>query len=450
MFRALLLILLLEGFITISVEIITIRQLTPFFGSSIVITSIIIGVFLLFLALGYWRGGTHSEDFFKKLTKNFILSMFWIGIGLSHSFIYLFFHYITLLLPFLFSLALYLMIILAPIVYWLGQTIPLTTNLFNQQQRASRISGHALFLSTAGSFLGALTTSLILFQFIGVAWSVVINCGLLLILILQLRTQSALRWWHVAFLIYGVYCIKLINIDIGKEQFILTNNYANYRVVTQPNQTKILEINSSSSSMLTKNQKSFAYIEYIRDLLFNQLKLTHKKILVIGAGGFTLTARGDNNNDVTYVDIDPAIRKISEEHFLNNKIIGHFIGQDIRSYLNQSSTLYDVIISDAYSHQTTIPPQLLTTDYFEQLASHLSPNGLLIVNLIANPLFQDKFSRRADNTIRHVFEFCYIVPVNWGMSLANMLYVCQNQPSEKHVYTDNLTTATVDFFSKKH
>lgn len=51
-------ILILEGFVTISVEILTIRQLIPFYGNSVIITSIIIGIFLLFLAFGYWRGGT--------------------------------------------------------------------------------------------------------------------------------------------------------------------------------------------------------------------------------------------------------------------------------------------------------------------------------------------------------------------------------------------------------
>lgn len=72
-------ILLLEGFITISIEVLTIRQLLPFFGGSVLITSIIIGFFLLFLALGYWRGGVYQDKFFQQLCRNFSLSMIWIG-----------------------------------------------------------------------------------------------------------------------------------------------------------------------------------------------------------------------------------------------------------------------------------------------------------------------------------------------------------------------------------
>lgn len=444
------LILLLEGFITISVEIITIRQLTPFFGNSIVITSVIIGVFLLFLALGYWRGGSHNNHFFKALSKNFIFSLFWIGVGLNYTFIYLFLNKLSQYnTPTLCTLALYLLFILAPIVYWLGQTIPLTTNLFNQQHRASRISGYALFISTAGSFLGALITSLLLFQWVGVAWAIVINCGLLLILIVQLRTHSALRWWHIGILFYGLYCIKYMNIDIGKAQFIKTNSYANYRVLTPTPEAKILEINASFSSMLTTKQRSFAYIEYIQNLLFNQLKLSDKTILVIGAGGFTLSAQGEHGNHITYLDIDPDIKTIAEKHFLNTGIKGQFIGQDARAFLNHSSKSYDVIISDVYSHQLAIPPQLLTVDYFQKLASHLSVDGLLIVNLIASPLFNDAFSQRADNTIRQVFKFCTVTPISWETKVANMIYVCRNQKEEQKVYTDNLTTATLDFFAMK-
>src|SRR5438045_3352252 len=93
-----LMILLLEGFITISVEIVTIRQLLPFYGSSVVITSVIIGFFLLFLALGYYRGGLHRSQFFKKLSKNYCLSLLWIGLGLSYVFIGLFFRLTVLAL----------------------------------------------------------------------------------------------------------------------------------------------------------------------------------------------------------------------------------------------------------------------------------------------------------------------------------------------------------------
>ncbi|KTD65871.1 fused MFS/spermidine synthase [Legionella spiritensis] len=449
MLQTLLAILLLEGFVTISVEILTIRQLIPFFGNSVIITSIIIGFFLLFLALGYWRGGSYQHDFYRKLSNNFIRAMIWIGIGLSYVFI-LFFYYLTairLLFPYWISLTLYLLLVLAPIVYWLGQTIPLTTNLFNQQLKVSHISGRALFLSTIGSFLGALVTSLLLFQYLGVAWTVFINCLLLYGLIIQLRSSADLHWGSVLMLLIVILLIMIININYEKKLFKLTNNYANYQVLETKEFNKVLQINLSGSSMLSSDRKAYPYIEFIRNLLFEQLQLRHKKILVIGAGGFSLTASGTNNNEVTYVDIDPDIKELAEKHFLGEPVSGRFVGQDARLYLNQDPQRFDVIVSDVYSNQATVPESMLTREYFRQLDSHLKPHGFIVVNIIASPFFRDTYSKRVYNTVHQVFPFCAVIPLHWHEQKSNVIYICGKQSPDKSVYRDDLNSATFDYFT---
>lgn len=442
-------ILLLEGFITISVEIITIRQLLPFFGGSVVITSIVIGFFLLFLALGYWRGGTHPRDFFKQLSRNFIFSLFWIGIGLSYTLIALYYRLTInyLHMPFLVSLSLYLVLVLAPIVYWLGQTVPLTTNLFNQQHRVSRISGRALFLSTIGSFLGALLTSLVLFQYLGVASAVVINALLLFALVIYVREGSGISWWHLGMLIPAILFIMFLNLSVEQAEFKKTNNYANYRVVGSSDFGKILNINESASSMLAPDNKGFPYIEFLRDILFNQLHLTGKELLVIGAGGFSLTAGGTHGNTVTYVDIDPEIKTIAENYFLNKPIQGTFVPEDARAYLQHSAAQFDVILSDAYTHHYTVPPSLLTQEYFQAMANHLKPGGLLLLNIVASPSFADDFSRNVFSTVHAVFPYCLVVPVNWRYQPANMMFICPKVVKSAKIYRDNLNTATLDFFN---
>lgn len=445
-------ILLLEGFITISVEILTIRQLMPFFGSSVVITSIIIGVFLLFLALGYWRGGAYRQDFFKQLSRNFAFSMVWVGIGLSYSLIAVFYYLSAYVahLSFLTSLFLYLLLVLAPIVYWLGQTIPLTTNLFSQKQRVSHISGRALFLSTLGSFLGALLTSLLLFQYVGVAWTVVINCALLFTLIIHMRLDSNLSGWHALWLLFAFVLILILNVNAENAQFKKTNNYANYQVIEPPDFSKLLQVNQSNSSFLTADKQGFPYIETVRNILFKQLNLQRKQILVIGAGGFSLTAAGTNDNAVTYLDIDPDIKSIAEKYFLHQPIDGMFVAQDARNYLQQNNLRYDVIFSDAYSNHATVPAPLLTLEYFQSLANHLNAEGLLIINIIADPFFHDDYAKIVFNTIHAVFPYCAIVPLDWQYPLTNLLYICPNVPANPVVYRDDLTTATLDFFNSRY
>lgn len=445
-------ILLLEGFITISVEILTIRQLMPFFGGSVVITSIIIGVFLLFLALGYWRGGAYRQDFFKQLSRNFVFSMIWIGVGLSYSLIAVFYYLSAYVahLSFLTSLFLYLLLVLAPIVYWLGQTIPLTTNLFSQKNRVSHISGRALFLSTIGSFLGALLTSLLLFQYLGVAWTVVINCGLLFALIIHMRSESNLSGWHILWLLLAFVLIVLLNVNVENAQFKKTNNYANYQVIELLDFSKLLQINQSNSSLLTADKKGFPYIETVRNILFEQLNLQRKQMLVIGAGGFSLTAAGSNDNAVTYLDIDPDIKEVAEKSFLNQPINGMFIAQDARSYLQRNNTRFDVIFSDAYSHHATVPASLLTVEYFQSLSNHLNTGGLLIINIIADPFFHDDYAKIVFNTIHAVFPYCAVVPLEWQYPLTNLLYICPKVPASHVLYRDDLNTATLDFYNSRY
>src|SRR6516165_11547724 len=49
-----------EGFSTLAVEIIAIRLAVPVVGSSVVLTGVMLGIVLLALSAGYWRGGALS------------------------------------------------------------------------------------------------------------------------------------------------------------------------------------------------------------------------------------------------------------------------------------------------------------------------------------------------------------------------------------------------------
>ena len=88
-----LIVIFLEGFVSISIEILTIRQVIPVAGTSIIVTSLIIGIFLLFLAIGYWRGGLYRDNFTSILRRNFIIAAGLMGIGISYPFIAYFFEH---------------------------------------------------------------------------------------------------------------------------------------------------------------------------------------------------------------------------------------------------------------------------------------------------------------------------------------------------------------------
>lgn len=439
-------VILIEGFVTISAEILTIRQLLPVAGNSVIVTSLIIGVFLLFLAYGYRRGGQYKENYVEVLKRNFTLSAIWLGLGLSYIFIYWFFSVFRSHLHsyVLWALTAYLLVVTAPLVYILGQTVPITMNVIKQAETTGATGGKILHLSTIGSFLGAVVTSLLLMHFLGVAWTVFVNCALLalLTLILFKGKQDSLR---IAILVVTLIMAYRFNVSVEKNIFVATNTYANYEVDNVPS-GKVLVINGGPSSLIDSKNQAFPYIEYIKKILFQDLNFRNKDILILGAGGFSLTANGTQQNRVVYVDLDGDIHDVVKKNYLD-KIQGEFIAGDARIFLQTTPKKYDAIVSDVYSNMRTIPANLLTREYFELVNNALSNTGIALFNIIARPMMNDAYSERVDNTIRSVFPHCLSVPIHYIDTGANIIYICQkNAKIQRGLYTDNLNQSTLDFF----
>lgn len=446
------LLLLTEGFITISLEILSIRQLLPFVGSSVIVTSLIIGVFLLFLSFGYYLGGKCNTQHFKKLQFNFNVAACFAGIGLSYAFCQVFFfmgdHLFTQ--QRLFSLLIYLLLVLAPVVLLLGQTIPITTNFFKQSDAVNKISSQTLFLSTLGSFLGAVLTSLVLLNYFGVAESIFFNILLLLTLSLFISfkiKQNRVMQLVIAMVATG--CLYQLNIAHEKKLFRLTNNYANYHVQHTSNNhvsTSYLWINNALMSSINEANKSTEYVEFVKNIVFNQLALKEKEMLVIGAGGFSFSYENTHNNHFTYIDIDKSIQQITEKYFLRHPIKGTFVASDARIYFNQKANNYDLIFSDPYN-KYNIPSSLLTKEYFESLKQHLNLNGYAIFNIIADPFLRDAYSKHIDNTLNTVFKNCMKQPLAY-QAPSNIIYVCQKNMNENdtYIYTDNNNRSSMDQF----
>lgn len=442
------LIILIEGFVTISAEILTIRQILPLAGSSIIVTSLIIGIFLLFLAYGYRRGGKYEGDYNNILKRNFTITAFWLGIGLSYTFILSFFTAFRAHINqnILLILTAYLLFITAPLVYILGQTVPITMNLIRQNQSAGALGGKILHLSTIGSFLGAVITSLLLLNFLGVAWTVFFNYCCLMFLSILLIPKKMSEIIRIAVLIIGLFVTYCFNVFMEQKQFVATNAYANYQIA-ELDQGKILYLNESPSSFIDDQKKGFNYIELIKRILFTDLQLENKDILVLGAGGFTLSAENSFGNRFTYVDIDKDLENIVKTHFLGS-IEGKLFIQDANLFLRNSTDTFDAIVSDVYSNSKSIPPHLLTQEYFGNMNQVLRPKGVAIINIIGRPTLEDPYSRNVDNTIRSVFNECMVVPTRYSSEVSNIIYICQknNQDKARMIYSHNLNQATFDFF----
>ncbi len=439
-------VLFIEGFVSLSFQMLYIRQLIPFVGNSVEVISWIVGVFLIALAIGYKKGGEYIGDIKQKLIKNLYCSVIIAGVGLSFLFLELYF---TIRILKSYNLMqIYCLFIVFPVTYFLGQTLPLITNIM-KGDKVSQISGNVLFLSTIGSFIGAIITTNILLKYFGVSLTIYINIVLLMSLIFILnisfiKNNILFTSFEFTMILSFMY---IINIPIELENFSKTNQYANYKIIDN-GEKRIFTSNKSYSSILD-NEKKYGYIKYLEKVLFKDLKLKDKEVLIIGAGGFVLSKGLEyTKNKFTYVDIDPEIKNIAEKYFLKEPINGEFIALDGRDYINSTNKFFDVILLDAYSSSVSIPEHLASREFLLSLKQKLNSGGILAINAIYKRNFFDEFSLKMNNTINSVFKNCFIVPIKTENEITNVEYICFNYDNE-NLYTDNKNNSNNDFYKLK-
>lgn len=298
-------IVFIEGFCSLGAEIIALRRLLPHIGSSIVVTAPTIGFFLLALALGYASGGRVAGDYRALVGRNFLISALLVGVGLAAvSVDWMFVHLQPVMAAYLFFIG----AVLCPLAWLLGQTVPILTNLLAHSRRGEA-SGMALYWSTLGSFLGSLGLSLGIMQWLGVSAAVLACClgllaGAALLVGRQLKTLGLIGL--IAGLALAFNSRSLVSAETA---------YAEYDIgpVELPGQqaTRAFWVNKSTASLIDNSEPPnyTRYIKHLRQILLDELAFRDKHILVLGAGGFTLSHR-EPLNHYTYVDIDPAMAMV--------------------------------------------------------------------------------------------------------------------------------------------
>jgi spermidine synthase len=132
------------------------------------------------------------------------------------------------------------------------------------------------------------------------------------------------------------------------------------------------------------NSAVFEYTDY-----FNMgfvLNPGIESVLFIGGGGLSGPKQFLEyypGVTVDVVEIDPEVVRVAREYFYvpdDPRLNVHVA--DGRAFLGRAGT-YDLIVLDAYS-KTYVPFHLMTLEFFEVLAGHLNPGGVVVSNLISS------------------------------------------------------------------
>lgn len=439
-------IIFILGYTNLSYELIILRQLINFLGSNILITSIVMAFILLFLSVGYYIGSviSFSKYSIRKLNTKLLfgLSAWYI---ISGNFDIMSFFFVGLenlenpiLKTFLFS-GIWL-VFPALATGFVTASIGRIIHNINQNY-----TGRFMAIDTMGSVLGSLLTTLIFMPLIGVSVTVFILAALVALTLLFNMGKKD-RVCIVFLFLWLLLLSSIVNVYLPFQNSpYLIKDDAISRVEIIPDKkenSKLMRINGSSSSKIAQDHElMFPYIQFINSFIKSLPNDKKYKILVLGAGGFT-AGINDEQNEYTFLDIEPKLKEISEKHFLEKPLGKNkkFIAQDAYFYMLQNKQKYDIIFLDVYSSRMNIPINFVTRDFLKLTKSALSPNGYLLANIITSPTFENTFSKRVDNTFRFVFpqylsrQIIHDFELN-SDELNNIIYIYHHLPEDSTIYT---------------
>jgi spermidine synthase len=376
------------------------RLLAPYFGTSLYVWGVLIGLILIYLSAGYVIGGRLADRFPRDevLFQITAWAGLWIGIIPLVSYPILLasqqgFKEISVGLVLGTLLAVVLMFA-APVIL-LGTVSPFAIRLLLRDvETGGNTAGRVYALSTAGSILG---TFLPVFWFIPTYGTrpTLEGFGLVLVAISVLGLWPfPRRRFYAAFaaavILAWIFLPSGIKPpQVGQLVYEKESAYGYIQVVREGTRTELI-LNEGEAvhsiydptTLLTGGPWDYMLIgDAFRAA--QSTEVSPKDVAILGLAGGTAArqyaaAYGDSVQ-ITGVEIDPVILDVAHRYFHLDEPNVHPVVADARYWLDTQAAQYDVIVMDAY-RQPYIPFHLTTREFFSEVRDHLRPGGVAVVN----------------------------------------------------------------------
>ena len=388
------------GFVSLGVELTASRLLDPWFGNSILVWAVLIALILLYLSIGYWLGGRMADRWPDTRILLILTGIAAFLVGL----IPLIARPILQLTTDVFqefdiailvgSFAAVLLLFAGPVIL-LGMVSPFAIRLMMQRaDDAGRVAGNIYALSTLGSILGVFIPVLLLIPNIG-ARRTFLALGLTLLGLSALGLMRIARkpalWLALAWVLLLIfYLLPSGPIHPESNTVYERESLYNYIRVVSNGPEVLLKLNEGAGvhsvyrpHMLLSDGiwDAFLIAPYFAPAPTRPGDVHN--MLIIGLAGGTvarLTTLAYGPIPIDGVELDPAIIETGQHYFDMTEANLHPIAQDGRYFLNHDAGKYDIIIIDAY-RPPYIPFQLTTSEFFAEVAAHLTPNGVVAINV---------------------------------------------------------------------
>ncbi len=452
--RGLLLLLVFVGGMTsLGVELTASRLLDPFFGNSLIIWAVLIGMVLLYLTVGYYLGGKYADrkPYYSVLYQLTAWSAFLVGIVPFVARPVLlwsmqgFAQYSAGILA---GSLLGVVALFAIPVTLMGFISPFAIRLSMEGEgveSSGNVAGGLYALSTVGSLAGTFLPVLVLIPNIGTR-----NTFLLFAFVLLAVSLVGLFWElgrrAVLYLAMPVILVALAlfagggivkPVEFGELIHEQESMY-NYIQVVQWGDEVWLKLNEGQGVHSIYDPDSVLvggiWDYFLIAPYFNNPPFTAGEVdslALIGSAAGTVAKQYTAVYGPIPIDgaeIDPEIIEVGRQYFDMTEPNFRAVAQDGRYFLANSTSTYDVIAIDAY-RPPYIPFHLTTREFFQQVREHLTDDGVVAIN-VGRTRTDWSLVEVLASTLKAEFPNVYMVDLEQpGQDLINVLVVATKQPT---------------------
>ena len=384
------------GLTSLGIEFAASRLLAPFFGQSLFIWGILIGLILIYLTIGYYAGGRLADRrpdprLLYKLTAAASLTTALIPV-ISRPILSVAqsgFAQLSVGLV-LGSLASVIVLFALPVIL-LGMVSPFVIRLrIEQLATAGNAAGAVYALSTLGSILGTFLPVFWLIPTFGTRPTIIMLAFLLG------SISAAGLWAGGPRRLYALLPVLVLLLGLLSGGSIRAAAYGQriYEAESTYNYIQVIRSGTENDLILNEGQAVHSIYDpttiythgYWDDVLlapyFGSGRVP-ERVAIIGLAGGTVARQFtaiDGPLQIDGVELDPKIVDVGRRFFAMTEPNLHVDIADGRYWMATRHQKYDVILVDAY-RQPYIPFYLTTREFFESARAHLNPGGVLAINV---------------------------------------------------------------------
>ncbi len=419
------------GMAVMAVELGASRLLAPYFSSSQIVWTIIIGTIMIAMALGNIYGGRSADRDPNpdRLYKRLLIASVWIAaIPVVGKYIILAISgvlILTISTNFLILAAFFAcMAIFVFTLFLLGTVTPsLVKYTIGSLDDSGKTVGTLGAFNTIGSIIGTFLPTFVTIPAVGTAVTFLIFSGILLLLGLLyfMNRKTAKKACAVSVALFILCSILGHSGSFAfweKDLAFEGESVYNYLQVKETDRSVILSTNvlfGVQSSKMKEDGLTGMYYDYAlaAPLMADIPKKEGTELLILGMGTGTYARQCMNyfsNMTVEGVEIDEKITDLAGTYFdlpADVKVTTY----DGRAYLQTIDKKYDVIMVDAYQ-DITIPFQMSSIEFFTLVRDHLKEGGVMVVNMNMKSDGAGGINACLADTISNVFPNVYTVDVS--------------------------------------